>query len=66
MAFNEHYPSSLLSDAVDAIGSLPGVGRRSALRLALHLLKQPKENVHLSLKRSTALETKSDTAESAR
>lgn len=46
MAFNEHYPSSLLSDAVDAIGSLPGVGRRSALRLALHLLKQPKENVH--------------------
>ena len=25
---------------------LPGVGRRSALRLALHLLKQPSENVH--------------------
>ena len=31
---------------MDAIGSLPGVGRRSALRLALHLLKQPVENVH--------------------
>lgn len=29
-----------------AIGSLPGVGRRSALRLALHLLRQPSENVH--------------------
>lgn len=42
---NEKYPSKLLEDAVDAIGSLPGVGRRSALRLALHLLKQPAENV---------------------
>lgn len=31
---------------MDAIGSLPGVGQRSALRLALHLLKQPSENVH--------------------
>ena len=31
---------------MEAIGSLPGVGRRSALRLALHLLKQPQENVH--------------------
>lgn len=42
----QKYPSKLLEDAVDAIGSLPGVGSRSALRLALHLLKQPKENVH--------------------
>ena len=31
---------------MQAIGSLPGVGRRSALRLALHLLRQPSENVH--------------------
>ena len=46
MAFKENYPSKLLEDAVDAISSLPGVGRRSALRLALHLLKQPVENVH--------------------
>ena len=46
MAFKENYPSRLLEDAVDAISSLPGVGRRSALRLALHLLKQPVENVH--------------------
>ena len=43
---NEKYPSKLLENAVDAISSLPGVGARSALRLALHLLKQPKENVH--------------------
>ena len=46
MAYKENYPSRLLEDAVDAISSLPGIGRRSALRLALHLLKQPQENVH--------------------
>lgn len=46
MAYKENYPSKLLEEAVDAIGTLPGVGRRSALRLALHLLKQPAENVH--------------------
>lgn len=42
----EQYPSKLLEDAVDAIRSLPGVGKRSALRLALHLLRQPQEHVH--------------------
>ena len=46
MTVPEKYPSKLLEDAVQAIGSLPGVGRRSALRLALHLLRQPSENVH--------------------
>lgn len=46
MAYKENYPSRLLEEAVEAIGTLPGVGRRSALRLALHLLKQPAENVH--------------------
>lgn len=43
---SEKYPSELLQNAVDAISSLPGIGSRSALRLALHLLGQPKENVH--------------------
>ena len=46
MAYKETYPSQLLSNAVEAISSLPGVGRRSALRLALHLLKQPADSVH--------------------
>ena len=46
MAYKENIPSKLLEDAVDAISSLPGVGRRSAMRLALHILKQPQENVH--------------------
>lgn len=31
---------------MEAISSLPGVGSRSALRLALHLLKQSPENIH--------------------
>ncbi len=44
--YKEEYPSQLLENAVDAISSLPGVGRRNALRLALHLLRQPQENVH--------------------
>lgn len=42
----QKFPSKLLEDAVEAIGSLPGIGSRSALRLALYLLKQPKDNVH--------------------
>lgn len=43
---NERYPSKLLEDAVEAIGTLPGVGKRSAMRLALHVLRQPSDNVH--------------------
>lgn len=43
---NGNYPSRVLQDAVEAISSLPGVGSRSALRLALHLLRQPSESIH--------------------
>ena len=46
MTQNEKYPSQVLQDAVEAISSLPGVGSRSALRLALHLLRQPSGNIH--------------------
>lgn len=31
---------------MEAISSLPGVGSRSALRLALHILRQPSDNIH--------------------
>ena len=34
------YPSILLEQAVNQLASLPGVGRRTALRLVLHLLRQ--------------------------
>ena len=42
---SEQYPSKLLEEAVDALNSLPGVGKGTSLRLALHLLRQPQENV---------------------
>jgi recombination protein RecR len=44
--FKQKYSSQLLEKAVDEFASLPGIGRKSALRLALHLLKQPVENVN--------------------
>ncbi len=34
----EQYPSKLLENAVDELSRLPGIGKRTALRLALHLL----------------------------
>jgi recombination protein RecR len=34
------YSSHLLEEAVVELGKLPGIGRRTAVRLALHLLKQ--------------------------
>ena len=43
--FKQKYSSQLLEKAVDEFASLPGIGRKSALRLALHLLKQPVENI---------------------
>ena len=39
------YPSILLSDAVEQMASLPGIGRKTALRLVLHLLRQPNQDV---------------------
>lgn len=40
-----NYPSILLSEAVDQFASLPGVGRKTALRLVLHLLRQSDKEV---------------------
>ena len=39
------FPSELVKNAVDQLSTLPGIGKRSALRLALHLLKKDKEKV---------------------
>lgn len=39
--------SKLLERAVAEISQLPGIGKRTALRLALHLLKQPAEQTQL-------------------
>jgi recombination protein RecR len=43
--YKSNYSSKLLDDAVEQFASLPGIGRKTALRLALHLLRQPLENV---------------------
>ncbi len=42
MAVNT-FPSKLVEDAVNEMSRLPGIGRKTALRLALHLLKKNKE-----------------------
>jgi recombination protein RecR len=41
----EKYPSKLLENAVNEFSKLPGIGRKSALRMVLHLLRQNKEAV---------------------
>ena len=40
------FSSKLLENAVQEIAQLPGIGRRTALRLALYLLKQPLEQTN--------------------
>ena len=41
----QQYPSQLLERAVESFSQLPGVGRKTALRLVLHLLRQSTEDV---------------------
>lgn len=41
------YPSILLGNAVDQFASLPGIGRKTALRLVLHLLRQSDKDVEV-------------------
>ena len=45
MIQHEQFSSKLLEKAVSEIAKLPGIGRRTALRLALHLLKQDAKSV---------------------
>lgn len=40
-----HFSSRLLEQAVDEFGRLPGIGKKTALRLVLHLLKQSNSDV---------------------
>ena len=42
---HQQYPSQLLEKAVSELSRLPGIGRKTALRLALHLLRQDIEDV---------------------
>ncbi|HMM17128.1 MAG: recombination mediator RecR [Petrimonas sp.] len=42
---NSQYPSTLLENAVNEFAKLPGIGRKTALRLVLHLLRQEDSQV---------------------
>ena len=42
---NQPYPSVLLENAVKEFSKLPGIGRKTALRLVLHLLRQDDQDV---------------------
>lgn len=43
----QKYSSKILENAINQIGKLPGIGHRTAVRLTLFLLKQPKEEVKI-------------------
>ncbi len=43
----DRFPSKLLENAVNEFAKLPGIGRKSALRLVLHLLKQDIQDVEI-------------------
>ncbi|WP_018480123.1 recombination mediator RecR [Pontibacter roseus] len=42
-----NFPSKLIENAVEELAKLPGIGRKTALRLALHLLKEESEESFL-------------------
>lgn len=48
-------PSKLLENAVNEMSQLPGIGKRTALRLVLHLLKQPVEQTEVLSSALTAM-----------
>ena len=41
-----NFSSKLLENAVNEVSQLPGIGKRTALRMVLHLLKQPTSQTH--------------------
>jgi len=43
----QKYPSVLLENAVNELAKLPGIGRKTALRLALHILRRTPEEINL-------------------
>jgi recombination protein RecR len=43
----QKYPSALLENAVNEFAKLPGIGRKTALRLVLHVLKRTSEEVEI-------------------
>lgn len=52
---NQQYPSALLEKAVNEFAKLPGIGRKTAMRLVLHLLRQDDAVVESFAKALTTL-----------
>jgi recombination protein RecR len=50
-----NFPSKILENAVNEVAQLPGIGKRSALRLVLHLLNRPKEQTEYLTSALTAM-----------
>ncbi len=46
MIMEQNFSSYLLGDAVNELSKLPGIGKRTAMRMALHLLKQDQMHVN--------------------
>lgn len=53
-----NFPSKLIEEAVIEISKLPGIGKKSALRLALHLLKRDEAQTKLLADALTKMRTK--------
>ncbi len=51
------YPSKLIEEAVNQISKLPGIGKKTALRLVLHLVKSREENTRALVDALTTLRT---------
>ena len=49
------YPSKLIEDAVNEVSKLPGIGKKTALRLVLHLLKRDEEQTETLAQSLTAM-----------
>ena len=57
------FSSKLLENAVNEVSRLPGIGKRTALRLVLHLLKQPKDNTKFLAEALSTLRNEVNTCE---
>ncbi len=52
------FPSKLIEDAVTEVSKLPGIGKKTALRLVLHLLKRDEEQTQTLAQSLTAMRTR--------
>ncbi len=52
------FPSKLIEEAVNEISKLPGIGKKTALRLALHLLKREENHTQLLADALVSMRTK--------